>query len=267
MKKDTDLIIHHFEHEIKVTPIADIHFGAINCNEKAWDNFCQNVLSDPYWYLMLDGDLINNALKSSKSNSYEDIMRPREQKERMAKKLKPLTERILNAVPGNHEGRSGKDADDDPMYDIMCKLNLEDLYRENMAFVKIGIGKQNGDSRKGRFGTTYIFGAVHGTGNGGTTGGAVNKNERFASVIEGLDCLVVGHTHKGAVTRPSKMVIDNNNNKIVMRETLVVSTESWMEYGSYALRMMLTPASTCRPQQLILKQIDRHEPKYIEVRW
>ena len=77
--------------------------------------------------------------------------------------LKPLRDRILCAVPGNHEGRSGKDADDCPIYDIMCKLDLEDFYRENIAFVKIGIGNPKGDGERN---PTYALAIMHGAGGG-----------------------------------------------------------------------------------------------------
>ena len=57
--------------------------------------------------------------------------------------------RLMNLVgydaitPGNHERRSMKDADDDPMYDVACKLDLEDLYRENLGVIKLKFGNNS----------------------------------------------------------------------------------------------------------------------------
>ena len=109
--------------------------------------------------IILGGDLLNNSLKSSVANIYEETMRPREQKRRMAEMLKPISHKILCAVNGNHERRSGKDADDDPTYDIMCKLDLEHLYRENMAFLCLRFGNKKGDGLRN---PTYTFVVTHG---------------------------------------------------------------------------------------------------------
>lgn len=207
--------------------------------ETAWREFRTKVLEDPDAYIILAGDLLNNATRNSVSNIFEETMRPREQKRLMAEMLLPLRDRILCAVPGNHEGRSGKDADDDPVYDIMCKLDLEDLYRENIAFLKIQIGNVEGAGIKN---PTYILTVAHGTGGGILTGGAVNRAERFGYAIDGCDVLITGHVHKPFTTYPGKIKIDAFNNKVSVKPFHVVSCSSWLEFGSYAAKKMLLPA-------------------------
>lgn len=226
--------------DVVIYPIADVHLGAIEHMEREWDAFCQSVMMSPRAFIILGGDLINNATKSSVSNVYEETIRPREQKAQMVKRLEPLRERILCAVPGNHELRSAKEVDDDPVYDIMCKLDLEDLYRENIAFVKIKIGKKGTD---GEHNPSYVIVVSHGAGGGILTGGSVNRAERFGYTIDGADMLIVGHTHKPFVTAPEKIQIDRHNERISMVPFRVVSCTSWLNYGGYAARKMLNPAS------------------------
>lgn len=242
MLNDFEMIQHRFEErpDITVIPISDVHLGAAEHREAEWNAFIKAVLNIPNCYLTLGGDLINNATRSSVSNIFEETMRPREQKRIMTEMLEPLKERILCAVRGNHEARSGKDADDDPMYDIMCKLDLEHLYRENMAFVKIQMGNPRAD---GRHNPTYMLVVTHGNGGGILTGANVNRNERFGYVIDGMDCLIVGHSHKPWVTQPSKLFIDKHNNKVTVKPFKVVSATSWLDYGGYAGRKMLLPTS------------------------
>lgn len=216
--------------------------------EKEWADFCEMVENIPNAYIVLGGDLINNATRNSVSNVFEETMRPREQKKVIAGMLMPIRDRILCAVSGNHERRSGKDVDDDPTYDIMCKLDIEHLYRENMAFVKLQIGKKNGDGVKN---PTYMLTVTHGAGGGMLTGGAVNRNERFGYVVDGMDCLIVGHTHKPFVTQPSKIKIDPYNNKVDIKPFKVVSSTSWLNYGGYAAQKMLLPSSHA-PQVITL---------------
>ena len=208
--------------------------------ESAWREFCAKILQDPDAYITLGGDLINNATRSSVSNIFDETMRPREQKRLIAEMLTPLRDKILCAIPGNHEGRSGKDADDDPMYDIMCKLDLEDIYRENIAFLKIQCGNIAGSGDRN---PTYMIVVTHGAGSGLLTGGAVNRAERFGYALDGADVLILGHTHKPFVTQPGKIYIDSRNNKVTVKPFKVISASSWLDYGGYASRKNLLPST------------------------
>lgn len=267
MRKDFELIKHKFEanEDIVVYPISDVHYGAIEHDNKAWEKLCAEILAQPNAYIILNGDLLNNCTRSSISNVFDEVAPPRAQKKYMVECLTPLRDRILCIVTGNHERRSIKDADDDPTYDIAAKLDIEDRYRRDIAFVSIGIGKRT-DVANGSM-VTHQLVVTHGAGGGIYTGAAVNRNERFGNIIEGLDCLIVGHTHKGTVSKPSKLVIDPRNGIVVQREYVVVSCVSWMEYGGYAAQKMLLPSAHSCPQKLILRKgNDRHTSR-IEVVW
>ena len=261
MLSDFNMIVRRFDSEIKIACISDVHLGALEHMEREWKNFIQTVLADPSLYLILNGDLINNNTRSSVGSPWNDLIRPREQKKQMVELLKPIKDRILCCTSGNHERRSMKDADDDPTYDIMSKLDLEDVYRQNAAFMKIQIGQRNSAPNKGS--ATYNFAVTHGAGGGIYTGATVNRNERWGNLIEGLDCLVVGHTHKGTVSRPSKLVFDPRNNMVTVKDYLVISCVAWQKYGEYPLQKMMLPAVTGKPQILHLSD----KEKNIEVRW
>ena len=253
MKSDFDLIEHRFDKSIKITPVADVHFGSIYHNRKEWEKFLKEIEADENAYIFLNGDLINNQVRSSVGSVFEDI-RPREQKKMMVEYLTPIKHKILCLTSGNHERRSMKDADCDLTSDIACKLDIEDYYRENAAFVKICIGNQ----KSGKYicpAQTYVFCVTHGTGGGALGGGVLNRNERFATgAMEGVDCLCVGHTHKGQISRPSKLIVDRQRNVVFMRDMLVLSCVSWMDFGGYALQKMLNPSVTAKPQILTLEE-------------
>ena len=242
MLSDFEIITHTFpgNDDLTIIPISDVHLGAAEHMREKFDRFVKTILAERNTYITLGGDLINNATRSSVSNIFEETMRPREQKKLMVEMLAPLREKILCAVTGNHERRSCKDADDDPTYDIMCKLDLEHLYRENIAFIKLQIGNKYGDGKKN---PTYMLAVTHGAGGGIYTGGAVNRNERFGYVLDGADCLIVGHTHKPFITQPSKIFIDSHNNVVSVKPFKVVSSSAWMSFGGYAAQKMLLPSS------------------------
>lgn len=248
--------------EVKIYPISDVHYGSIACMEKEWYNFCGKVAKEENSYIILGGDLINNNTRSSVGSPFEDIVRPREQKKEMARFLAPLREKLLCAVGGNHERRSAKDCDDDPMYDILAKLDLEDIYRPNTAFLKIKIGKRGSEPNKAK--VAYTFAVTHGSGGGMYTGASVNRNERFGTMCDGIDGLIVGHSHKGAVSKPSKIVVDSYNEVITIKPFVVVGTTAWQSWGGYAAQKMLQPAATDR--QVLLLSGDKNN-KQIQVVW
>lgn len=244
MLPDFNMIIHKFpeREDITIIPIADVHLGARECMEQEFIKFIDKIKDDPNTYLVLGGDLINNATRSSVTNIFEETMRPADQKKEMSKILAPVAHKILAAVSGNHERRSGKDADDDPTYDILCKIDREDVYRENMAFVKFQFGDP---AKNGENNPTYTIVVTHGAGGGALTSGAVLKGERFGYAIDGMDALIMGHTHKPFTTQPGKIVIDKQNNKISVKPFKVINMTSWLEYGGYSAAKMLLPVSHC----------------------
>lgn len=263
MLNDFEMVTHEFDRPITIIPISDVHYGALEHLQKEWTDFCKMVEQSPDTYIVLGGDLINNNVRTcSFINPYDELVRPREQKKRMVEFLEPIKKRVLCCVSGNHEARSAKDCDIDITYDIMAKLDIEDIYRPNMCFMKISLGHRKDDNTPIQ---SFTFAVTHGAGGGIYTGATVNRNERFGNVIEGLDCLIVGHTHKGTVSKPSKIVIDRKNNHVSMSHYTVISMVSWLNYGGYAMKKMLLPAHVADPQKLRLFMCKNE--KKIEVVW
>lgn len=231
MKKDFELIIHRLGRDlpwINVYPLGDVHIGSQDFDLEQWNRWKEMVMSDPYGYVVLVGDLVDNGLRNSKTNPYEATMRPREQKEWLKDQLRPLKNRILGGVQGNHEIRSVNESDDCPMYDVMAKLDLEDLYRENMAFIKVSLGEKN---KERQFAYTLVLG--HGASKG--------RVEKFSYSIDGMDALITGHTHQGSSNFYSKIVIDPHNEKVRVDGYTHLVVPSFAKMGGYALRAMYSP--------------------------
>ena len=240
MLPDYEMIVHHFDDDITIIPVYDVHLGARECKEQEFMDFLKMVKDTPNVYLILGGDLLENDTRSSCSDIFKSTMTPSAQKKMMAKLLEPVKDRILCSVTGNHEYRSTKDADDDPSYDIMCKLDKEDLHRENVAFVKIQFRSEKNHSLP-----NYILAVIHGSAGGVLTSGAVLKSERWGYAIDGVDAIVVGHTHKPFTTVPGKIVVDSANECVSVKPFKIISATSWLEYGGYAARKMLLPSTHC----------------------
>ena len=242
MISDFKLITHHFDSDINIIPISDVHLGAREHMNMAWQKFCEKVVNEPNTYIVLVGDLLNNGVKDSVTNVYNEVYMPSEAKRIMTSMLKPIAKagKILAVTSGNHERRNSA-YDNDITYDICTCLDIEHLYRENACFIKLQFGEKNGNGAKN---PTYVLCVTHGSGGGAMYGSTVNRKTNFAYAIDGLDALITGHDHKPFDVFPSKIKIDPHNNNVIMKHFVVMSASSWLEYGDYALRGMLKPSAS-----------------------
>ena len=243
MESDFKMIVRRFPDrpDIKIYPIADVHLGAIECMEDKWQKFCAMIDNDPNAYLIIAGDLIQNATRNSIGRGvFEQVYRPREQKRLMVEYLKPLREKILCMVGGNHESRTDKDTDSSPAYDIAAKLDLESIYRENVAFLKL----QFGDSKaNGLVNPTYTFAVAHGFGSSIYTTNAAMRAERFGMSVDGIDAVVVGHIHRPQEFPVAKYVVDKHNEIVTSKPFEVFVCTSWMENSGYAIQKLMQPVA------------------------
>ena len=251
--------------DVKVYAVGDLHAGAIQSDLKGWERFNQMILEDPLAYVIFLGDLMNNATRSSVSNPYDDCMRPRDQKIYLKEHLADLAkaDKILAILPGNHENRSLKDADDSPMYDVAAKLDLEDIYRDNLALIKLDVGTTTDKNHN-----VYVLLATHGDGAGRLTGGNVNRYEQFAANWDGVDIFYFGHSHKPFVTKPNKIVVDKYKGTSQQKNTVVTTGASWMYYAGYPVRKLYNPTHQADPDQpLVTKFSGKRRDWRIKVNW
>lgn len=256
MLNDLDLIVYDAPagQDVVIHPIGDLHYGAAEFDETKWRRFVDSIMNLPNHYIVICGDMMNNATRSSISDIYRETCSPSVQKRWVAEQLKPLKERILCGCGGNHERRSLKDVDDDPLYDVFAKLDIEEKYRENAAFLLFRIGadqKLNGKNRP-----SYTMCVTHGAGNGMYIGSSANRAERFGMAIDNLDILVTGHTHKPLTYPAAKLKIDLYNKQILQTQFTVVTATSWLNYGGYPIQKMLSPTAH-KPSEIWLSAVGK----------
>jgi predicted phosphodiesterase len=240
--------------EATIYPLADAHLGAEGADIQNFTRLVNQIANEPNSYVTLQGDLIDNGTRNSVTNIFRATMPPSQQKREMANILKPIRDKILCILPGNHERRSGKDADDDPMYDIAAKLDLEDRYREDMAFIRVALGSKRGHQANGKP-FSYMLACVHGAGGGGLPGAGINRADRFMQSMDGVDILIHGHTHRQYALPGAKLVVDIANKRVTKRRTLVMCASSWLGYVGYPVVGMMTATATGKSSKLVLSGI------------
>lgn len=230
---------------IHVYPIADAHIGSAEFDQQLFKTWIKTVQDDPFGYAVLAGDMMNNGVKNSKTNVYEEVMRPSQQKEYLYQELKPIKDKILGACGGNHEYRNIREVDDDPLYDVFCRLGIEDRYRQNACFIKVNLGT----AKKGRQ-VSYCIVLVHGK--------TRNKLQKWQYAIDGADIIISGHIHIPEETPPCKLRVDMHNETVSVVEFTNVVCNSFQKYGGYAMRGLYLPNASKRFQILTLDGKTKH---------
>ena len=233
LKTDFDLIVYKLDRDlphINLYPLGDTHIGSKEFNLDAFNRWKKAVMADEFGRVVIVGDIMDMATKTSLTNLYESTMTPMQQKLWVTEQFMDFKDKIIAAIPGNHEYRGNKLTGMCPLYDVLAKLNLEYLYRANMAFLKINLGSRNAERQ-----CSYTVVLAHGKVKRRTM-------DYFPYAIDGMDIFINGHFHDPGDNFKSKIVIDSKNESISMRNFIRLTVPSFTTYGGYGMRGMYMPS-------------------------
>ena len=218
---------------VELYSVNDLHIGDILFNHVKFYEFTQMILAEPYRFIAVNGDILNNNLKNSAGSAFEDIISPNDQKKEAKRMLMPLRERIACMNGGNHEERTKREAGMDVTEEIAESLGVP--YNEDHNLLKVCVGKRpNG---KKQVYTVYI---THGSGGGKKPGSALNNIEELSKNIL-ADVYIMSHVHKRIGHRAVFQEPDLRNGNIIYREQLYVISAGWLDYGGYPVQKMMRP--------------------------
>lgn len=240
MLDDFHLITHSFGSApfINIYPLGDVHIGSKECDVSLFKEWLEMVKQDPFGYVVIIGDVMNMGLKNSRSNVYEETLSPMEQKELCYELLNPIADKILAGCSGNHEYRMVREVGTNPLYDVFCRMRIEDRYRENVCFIKVTVGKQ------GKNPNTYGLVATHGS--------SKRKDALWNYTVDGCDCFISGHTHNASHIPDGKIRMDLTHNKVKTVGYQEVVVMPFQRYGGYAIRDKYTPNHLGQFQRIYL---------------
>ena len=226
MYNDLDVITKTFPADypiLNVYAIGDVHVGSEQFNENAIRKKIDIIRNDPYGCVTLCGDLGDFGLKNYKTNVYQAPMQPKEQLEYIYELFKPITDKIISMVPGNHEERITKDVGLCPLYDLSVKWGIQDTYRENVAINKLMFGNQ-GNKQPNVFITVTTHGSTR------------NKHHKFAAGFDGIDACFSGHIHQPSYSPYGRIRVDRTSGtaRHVPYKEIVVDAN--LSPGGYGLK-------------------------------
>ncbi len=231
--------------KIEIIPIGDAHSGDEWFDETLLKSIIEYVLEKPNRYVILNGDLINNAIKTSVSDTYGDN-NPEFEIKHVARLFMPIKDRILAIGSGNHEERTLRLTGIDPSRYIAVRLGLEDRYANNsfVLFIKVGRSqtyRPNHDKPRQQI---YKIFVQHGYGGGKKNGSKLNNLNAADGIIADADIYIMGHTHTPIANVMSVFLCDANNRQVYRHNKYYMMHNAYLQYGGYGLRQGFNPAST-----------------------
>lgn len=232
-----------------VYTLADLHIGDAHCNESEVLARVKAVADDPYGLCILNGDLMNTALKTSVSDVYSEVLSPMQQINYLVNLLRPIAGKIIGATAGNHENRVYRNDGVDIMRLVCRELGIEEKYAPEGILIFLRFGKKANPQhmKEGRNPRQwYTIYATHGSGGGRKEGAKAIRLADMASIVD-ADLYLHSHTHLPMVMKQGYFRTDSSNCKAGLVTRLFVNTGAALEYGGYGQAQEFKPASTETP--------------------
>lgn len=232
------------EHEVVyIIPMGDFHVGTTGFAYDKFAGYRDWILARRNAYVVLLGDLIEATVRHSKGDIWEQDISPGRQIDQVTALLKPLKNRILGMVMGNHERRIYDQTGFEPMSILCHKLGLpEGVYGRDALRLDLYI------PFSGRKRPFYVF-LTHGWGGARKTGGQLNKLEDLGDVIH-ADVYIVGHEHKLIQGRDDYLMPVSGGKWSIHRKNYVQSGcfADYASLGGYLVRIGRKPPDIGAPR-------------------
>lgn len=132
---------------VNLYTLADLHVGDTHTVYTEVERRINDIAEDPYGLCILNGDLMNTALKNSVSDIYGELLTPMQQINRMVELLQPIAGKIIGITTSNHENRVYRNDGIDIMRIACRELGIEDKYSSEDVMIYLRFGMRNSHGR------------------------------------------------------------------------------------------------------------------------
>jgi hypothetical protein len=222
-----------------ILPIGDIHIGDAKADLSLLKKNIDWAVENDALIIGV-GDWLNVALRNSKSNPFQQNLTLQEQIDLCVKLFYPIRNNIVGVVQGNHEARSEKDGNIDPLSIVCVHLGCEYLKYSGVIGVIVGTKKKS---------FAYTFYVHHTTGGGQTPGGKINRVDKLRGIVSNCDCYLGGHNHSLGVMPVTTRTVDTIHKYIVDQRQVLIDCGSYVKYDdNYSEQMGLQPVKLGSPR-------------------
>ena len=230
--------------KIELHTFADEHIGDEHSDLERLKQRIEYVANTPSVYCVLNGDIIDNATKTSIGDIYANEFNPMQQLEEAVRLFKPLKDKILAITHGNHEARTYKKEGIDLSYLLAVQLGLFERYSSTSALIFLRFGKSRNHSSMAK--QCYTIFMLHGSGGGRKEGAKAIRLADMSSIID-ADIYIHSHTHLPMVMKQGYHRINKQNSTVRSVEKLFVNTAANLNYGGYGEAQEYKPSSKTSP--------------------
>ena len=237
--------------ELEIHTFADEHIGDEHCDLKRLYQRIEYVRDTTNAYCILNGDIIDNATRTSIGDVYMQEFNPMDQLQRAVEIFEPIKDKILLVTHGNHENRTYKKEGINLSALLATQLGLSDKYTATSAVLFIRFGEEsrhkketNGSGKYRKI--CYTMYVLHGSGGGRKEGAKAIRLADMASIVD-TDIYVHSHTHLPMVMKQGFYRIDNKNSIVSLVDKLFVNTAANLNYGGYGEAGEFKPSSKDTP--------------------
>lgn len=230
---------------------ADEHLGDEHCDVKRLIQRIEYVKNTPSAYCILNGDIVDNATRTSIGDVYAQEFNPMEQLKRAVELFEPIKDKILLVTHGNHENRTYKKEGINLSYLVAAQLGLTERYTPTSAVMFLRFGEhvhgRKEDNGSGKYRKIcYTIYALHGSGGGRKEGAKAIRLADLASIID-TDIYIHSHTHLPMVMKQAFHRIDLHNSNVNIVDKLFINTAANLNYGGYGEAGAFKPSSKDTP--------------------
>lgn len=229
-----------------VYPLADWHIGDQNCILTQIGETLNEIEKNPYALAVLNGDLMNTALKTSVSDVYSEMLTPMQQVERLVDMLLPIKDKIIGVTTGNHENRVYRNDGLDLMRLVCRELGIEDKYAPEGVLIFLSFGQKAQSHHTDGQKQTYTIYATHGSGGGRKEGAKAIRLADMGCIVDS-DVFLHSHTHLPMIMKENYFRVNMGNGSASCVERLFVNTAASLGYGGYGQSMEFKPNSVSCP--------------------
>ncbi|MEM3541196.1 MAG: metallophosphoesterase [Candidatus Bilamarchaeaceae archaeon] len=241
-----------FSEKVYLIPLGDIHLGSKGIDYEKLQGYIDWIANEPHAYCFLMGDVFDVATITSPTNPFKSEMNLNDALKYLSELVKPIREKIIGAITGNHETRLERFAGFNPLQAFCDTQGI--TYAGYSAIIRFRIGSKNRKTPKEMVSPKieYVFFAHHTTGGGATIGGKLNRVQKLTQVFVGADAYLGGHNHSKAMGEEQVAYLSKNGRgeaKIDFKKIFYIDTGSFLIYdNSYAEEKMLPPSHTGAPR-------------------
>lgn len=230
--------------QIELHTFADEHIGDAQCDMERLKERIKYVAETPNAYCVLNGDILDNASRSSIGDVETREFNIMEQIQQGVELFTPIKDKILCISNGNHENRAFRKEGIDISKLIAMQLGLSDVYTPTSALIFLRFGKLS--SHESYRKALYTLYCNHGSGGGRKEGAKAIRLADMSSIVD-ADVYIHSHTHLPMIMKQGFFRTDLKSSTVQNVTKLYVNTSSNLNYGGYGEAQEFKPNSKDTP--------------------